>query len=1127
MAHTQEYAMSLMPEGTVYQDPANKLNRKSLRDILKLLEADYNVSFNFDDDVVKGVTLPSAFTWRQKEKLEKVLKRLLPIVNLEFEKLDNANYLIFSIRKTKSVSIRNNENPHQQHYTATVKSVIDSAAIEGEYTISGNVKDETGSALAGVNVIIKGSTSGTATDAFGRYTIKVPKGYHTLHFSYIGYHNHEAVIQGNSINDVFLVPNIQSLAEVVVVAYGEVKKNDVTGSVSTIPVEEIRKVVATSFDQSIQGRAAGMQVTQNSASPGGTTTIRIRGGNSIQGDNEPLYVVDGIPFKNDGATSGAAFNILSTLNSSDVESITILKDASSTALYGSRGANGVVIITTKRGKSGKPTVNFESFYGLQRVRRKYPVLNAMEYATMVNDVNIQEGKPAVYTQDQINAFGTGTDWQDEIFRTAPMANYQLSMTGGDERTHYALSGGYFTQDGVVTNTGFDRTSFRVNLDRKLSERMKIGNSLTVSMAIHDQSRMDGDLGNAGMVTMAALQYPPILPVKNPDGTFLMTSPALNFTADNPVALAEDSKNKNTAFRTLGNVFGDVKIIDALTLRVTLGIDAILLKNDNYLPRSVQSGLAQGGLASIFNSQAVTWLNENILTYYKTIRDIHRFNFLVGYTQQSNRTEQSRVASRNFVNDALGTSNIGSGSVALTPYSEVGLWGLNSYLARVNYSYDEKYLVTASLRADGSSRFGSNNRYAYFHSIALGWKLKEESFLKDIRALSDLKLRATYGTTGNQDGIGNYPSIALLGKQNYSSGNSVTTGIGLSQIANPDLTWETTSQGDIGIDADFLNSRITLTADVYIKRTKDLLLNVTLPVTSGYTSALRNLGRVENKGLELSLSTHNAVGAFQWLTNVNVAMNKNTVLDIGSVPQLYAGQVANIAQHVNSGIIRVGEPLGSFYGYVTDGLYQTTEELTTLVDANAKNPGDRKYSDLTPDGVINDLDRTIIGRAQPQFFGGVTNTFFYKRFELSVFFQGVFGNDILNANRFELEYLNGTNNLDRDMLKRWTPTHTHTDIPRASSTRPANRISDRQIEDGSYLRLKNVQLAYNLPTTFTQKLKIESVRVFVTAQNFLTLTHYTGFDPEVNRFGQDNRSQGFDYASYPAAKALVAGIHVGF
>jgi TonB-linked SusC/RagA family outer membrane protein len=994
--------------------------------------------------------------------------------------------------------------------------------------VSGKVLDEAGTGLPGVSVVVKGTQSGTTTNTEGEFTLDLPENAaQILIFSFVGYTTKEVPVGNQNVLTVNMAPEDRSLQEIVVVGYGQVRKSDLTGSVTTIPVDEIKKVAVTSMDQALQGRAAGVQITQNSGAPGGATTIRIRGGNSIQGDNEPLYVIDGIPFKNETSNTGSSFNVLSTLNPSDIESMAILKDASSTAIYGSRGANGVVIITTKRGKAGKSTVSLDAYYGVQQVRRKYPVLNAREYAAFVNDANTNEGRNPVYTPQQVEAFGQGTDWQDEIYRTAPMYNYQLSMSGGDEKTQYAISGGYFKQKGIVTNSDFDRYSFRVNLDRKLTDKIKIGNSLTVNRTVSNQSRTDGSLGGAGLVTMAALQFPPILPVYNPDGTYLMNNPALNFTADNPAALARESKNKNTAYRVFGNVFGEYQILEGLSFKVIMGIDGIIQKQNSYLPRSVSSGLSQGGVGGISNGQSITWLNENLLTYTKTFNKNHNLTALVGYTQQVNNSESNYAASRNFVNDNLGTGNLGSGSVALVPTSGIGTWGLESYLGRLNYGYNEKYLLTASFRADGSSRFGANKRYGFFPSMALAWRASEENFVRNIKSISDLKVRATIGSTGNQDGIGNYPAYSLLSTQNYVLGNIVSTGIGPNQIANPDLSWETTTQSDIGIDLGLFGNRITVTADAYLKRTKNLLLNVTIPSTSGFSSAIKNLGKVENKGFELSITSYNIEGAFKWKTDFNYAINRNKVLDIGGAPQIFAGDVANIAQNVNSGIIRVGEPLGSFYGYVTDGLYQSTEELTALVDGSARKPGDRRYKDLNGDKKIDDNDRTIIGRAQPKFIGGISNTFSYKGLDLTVFFQGVYGNQILNANRFELEYLNGTTNQSRDMLNRWTPTNTNTDIPRASTTRPANRISTRQMEDGSYLRLKNVQLAYNLPAKLTKPLHVQGIRFYVTAQNYFTWTKYSGYDPEVNRFGQDSRSQGFDYASYPAAKTLIFGLNVSF
>lgn len=1084
-----------------------------VRRVLNELEKQADVRFVYSSSAIPSRQLVTVRA--TNEKLADVLNTLLTPLHIAYEVVGTRILLRRASPDRTAITVPD---------LLTSRPMITVADI----TVRGRVTDaEKGEALPGVSVVIKGSSRGTTTDASGNYQLAVPDGAATLVFSFVGYEPKDVVLGNRTTVNVALATNNQTLNEVVVVGYGQVRKSDLTGSVSTVPMEEIRKVAVTSLDQQLQGRAAGVQITQNSSAPGGATTIRIRGSNSIQGDNEPLYVIDGIPFKNDGAGSGSSFNVLSTLNPNDIETISVLKDASSTAIYGSRGSNGVVIITTKRGKAGKSTITFDSYYGIQNVRRKYPVLNAREYAQMVNDANTNESRPVVYTPVQVDAFGEGTDWQNQIFRQAPMQNYQLSFSGGDERTQYAIGGGYFKQDGIVANSGFDRYSFRVNLDRKLTNRIKIGNSLSVSRTLTDQTRSDGDLGSSGLVTVAALQFPPILPVTNPDGSYLLVNPALTFTADNPVALAIDSRNRLAAYRAFGNVFADYDITEGLTFRVLLGIDAVLQKRDAYLPRSVSSGLAQGGSASVSTNQALTWLNENLLTYTRTFNTIHNVSLLAGYTQQANRTETATASARNFINDNLGTGNIGSASVALIPSSGIGAWGLESYLTRVNYGFRDKYLLTASFRADGSSRFGANKRFGYFPSAALAWRVSEEPFLKSNRVVNELKVRATYGSTGNQDGIGNFPSYALLGTQNYVLGNVVVTGIGPNQIANPDLSWETTTQADVGIDVGLLNNRITLTADAYLKRTKDLLLNVTVPSTSGYSSAIKNLGRVENRGIELSISSRNIDKALKWSTDLNLASNRNTVLDIGGAPQLFTGQVANIGQNLSSGIIRVGEQLGTFFGYVTNGLYQTTDELAALTDPQARRPGDRRYADLNGDKRIDDNDRAIIGRAQPKFIGGLNNTVSYKGLELTLFLQGVYGNDILNANRFELEYLNGTTNQSRDVLNRWTPTNTNTDIPRASTVRPANRISNRQIEDGSFLRLRTAQLAYNVPGTVLNRLKMQSIRVYVSAQNYLTWTRYSGYDPEVNRFGQDSRSQGFDYASYPAAKTLLFGLSAGF
>lgn len=993
-------------------------------------------------------------------------------------------------------------------------------------SIRGVVLDMDKRPLVGTSIKILGTKEGTLSDSQGRFSLLLPKkGPVTLEVTRIGYQTQN--IKTSNLDDlrITLIESVAKLNDIVVVGYGTQKKEDLTGSISSIVEADLKKTAVTSPDQALQGRVAGVQVTQNSSAPGGGTTIRIRGGNSIQGGNEPLYVIDGVPVYNDDGTSGASLNGLSSIDPHDIASMEILKDASATAIYGSRGANGVVIITTKRGLAGHADYNVGVYYGTQKVRRKYPLLNATEFADLVNEANTNEGNAPVYSSEEISALGKGTDWQDEIFREAPVSNYYLSSSGGDEKTQYAISGNYYKQEGVVLNSDFDRASFRLNLDRKMSAKFKIGNTLTLSHSTANRARTDGSLNGSGQVIANSLLIFPTIPVYQPDGSFTLQT-ALGQLTDNPLALAVDSKNDVIVNRVLGSLYGEYALNAFLKLKVLFGIDGIFQKDGSYLPKSVLSGFQQGGLASITNVSELSWLNENTLTYDKIFNTKHQLTVLAGYTQQASRSERNYTASRGFINDNLGYNNLGAGEVPLTPSSSVGTWGLISYLGRINYKYDNRFLFTLTGRIDGSSRFGENNRYGYFPSGAFAWKLMEEPFIKNLNIFSDLKLRTSYGLTGNQEGIGNYPSQSLLSVQNYVFGGAIQSGVGPSQIANPDLKWESTAQSDIGLDLGFFKNRLTLVVDGYIKRTKDLLLNIIIPGTSGYTSALKNIGEVENKGFELAINSRNIEGGFKWSTAINFAANKNTVLDIGGVSQILSGQTANIGQNISSGIIKVGEPLGVFYGYVTDGLFQQGDDIENSAQPTAK-PGDRKYKDLNGDLKIDDNDREIIGRAQPKWFGGLTNDFSYAGFELSVFFQGVYGNDILNANRFELEYESGTTNQDRDMLDRWTPTHTQTDIPRASVNRPANRISTRQVEDASYLRLKNVRLAYSFGHHLLSKWNIKSLQLFASAQNLMTWTNYSGYDPEVNRFGQDNLSQGFDYGSYPSAKTFLLGLNITF
>lgn len=982
-------------------------------------------------------------------------------------------------------------------------------------SVTGKVNGANGEGIPGANVVVKGTTTGTATDGQGNFSLNAPAN-GTLVISSLGFTSQEVNIGGRSQLTVTLVEDQKALEEVVVVGYGTQRKSDVTGSLSSVTSKEIKSVPVTGVGQALQGRAAGVQVTQASNAPGGGVTIRIRGGNSINAGNEPLYVIDGFPVYNE---SGA------NLNPNDIESMEILKDASATAIYGSRGANGVVLITTKRGKTGQNLIEFESYYGVQQVRKKLPMLNATQYAELVNEANVNAGRAPVFTQDQIAGFGVGTNWQDEIFRDAPIQNYQLTASGGNEKSRYAVSGNFLEQQGIIMNSKYDRASFRFNFDHKINDRFNIGTSLNIIRSRNNAVPTDADGGTSGTVVYSALNFSPTQPVYNPDGSLVVFNTPGRIQIGSPVAQAMGTFNKTIGTRMMGTVFADYKILPGLTFRTSFGADVNYSKRSLYLSRNTATGTQLSGQASIVNTQSSTWLNENTLTYIKTFGDVHNLTFLAGYTMQGNRWESVEARSQGFANDILTYENLGSASIALVPASSASNWQLNSYIGRANYDYAGKYLATATVRADGSSRFGASNKWAVFPSASVAWRLSEEAFLKGNTVINDLKLRASYGLSGNQE-IPQYQSLATLGTQNANFNNAVVIGVGPSRVANPDLRWETTAQADIGIDVGLLSNRITLTADYYNKKTTDLLLSVPLPFVSGYASALQNLGSIRNQGFELGINSTNLTGDFKWTTAFNIAANRNKVLNLGDQTEFAAGEASGHLQLPNSGLVRVGEQIGLFYGYQSSGIFQNQAEVDGSAQKTAK-PGDRRYVDQNGDGAINASDRVILGYAQPKFYGGLTNTFSYKGVELSIFMQGTYGNSIFNINRFELESLTGVSNQSAATLNRWTPTNPSNEIPRANAVGNAYVLSSRQIEDGSYLRVKNINLSYTLPSTLVSKAKLYNVKVYVSAQNWITFTNYSGFDPEVNRFGQNTLSQGSDYGSYPGNKMILAGLNIGF
>ncbi len=1028
--------------------------------------------------------------------------------------------------------------------------------------VSGKVVDgDTNDPLPGVNVLAKGTSVGTVTDVDGNYRLSVPDDINTLVFSSIGFTTEEVNINGRSTIDISLMPDIQALSEVVVVGYGTQKKSDLTGSVASVSSEELAKSTVASLDQGLAGRAPGVQVTQQTGQPGGATSIRIRGGNSINSSNEPLYVIDGFPYFNDnnaansGILGGApAINALATLNPGDIESIEILKDASATAIYGSRGANGVILITTKRGKAGQSNIDFQSYFGVQEVIKTIPVLNATQYAEFRNDAFVDarglngQGLPT-YTDAEIVAMGEGTNWQDEIFRTAPVQNYQLSFSGGSEKLRYAVSANYFDQEGIVIGSGLERYSIRANIDAKLNKRIRLGNNFTASYISSDLARSgggsDGNNGvqspGAGNIIQDALFYNPVIPVFDEDGNYTSDNASdtrgegggnqANTPNGNPVAFANLATQESITTRLLDNLFVEYDFLENLTLKVALGADVFINQQNSFLPRSIIQGAnAPNGAATVGRLNSISWLNENTLNYQTSISSGHDINLLAGVTAQRFWSDQVSTSVRDLATDVISVYDLSAANIIDPPSSNYNEWSLLSYLFRANYSYKSKYLFTFSGRVDGSSRFGANNKYGFFPSAAFAYRLSDEPFMQNVNAVDDLKLRLSAGITGNQE-IPTYRSLSVLNAVRYPFDNaSPVVGFTPQRLGNPDIQWETTSQFDIGIDLALFEGRINFTTDLYYKRTDDLLLEVRLPFSSGFANAFRNIGSVENRGLELSLGSVNIDGDFKWTTDFNIAFNRNKVLSFGDEQERFIGDDYNLLKGQAASVIRVGEPIGNFVGYINDGIIRNQEELDAAPKSGNDFIGSRRFVDLNDDGIINDEDRAVIGNALPDFTGGIQNTFRYKNFDLDIFFQFTYGNEIYNMTQLELEFLNGRQNNSTTVLDRFVPgVNEDTDVARAGNPPYVyfRQSHTRWIEDGSFLRLRNLAFGYNLPTGKMGISWLRSARVYFNGQNLWLLSDYRGYDPEVNINPQSNTLLGIDYASYPSAKLYTIGVNLGF
>jgi TonB-linked SusC/RagA family outer membrane protein len=939
--------------------------------------------------------------------------------------------------------------------------------------------------LPGVTVMVEGTSRGTITDADGRYEIQADAG-DVLVFSFVGMVTQQIPVEGRSVIHVRMRSEVAQLGEIVVTGYSTESRRLISGSVGVVAGEELQESTLRTIDGVLQGRSAGLQITQSSGTPGAANAIRIRGNSSISAGNAPLVVVDGIPVTtgNYGQVgfSGQGIDALSDINPNDIESVTVLKDASAAAIYGARATNGVILITTRRGAARDTQLRIQGTYGLQDIENRLEMLDAAQW----HELKGTEANP----QDPVD-----TDWLSEVLRTAPTANYELSASGGDQKTKFFVSGNYFSQEGVLIGTSYDRLSGRVNLDHQVSDKLDIGLSTGLSYSFNQ--RVEGDQSlNAPLAN--AIANPAIYPVYNADGSYNEDAPFAN-----PVAIGLEAVNEAHSYRTLGNMFANYQLIPKLTLSTKWGFDYLSLREHSYDPATTRQGARSNGIGLEAQSNVLNIVSNNTVRYADTFFEDHNLEVLGGYSFELFQRRNQFIRGVDFPNPYFQyVSEAGTISNASANATDRGI---NSIFGQLRYNYLYRYILSFTARYDGSSRFGEANRYGFFPAVSLAWRMSEEPFFRRLNLpVSEWRWRAGYGVTGN-DGIPDFAYLALFGGGANYFGQA---GIYPRGLANPDLKWETTYQRNIGVDIGLLDDRIELTIDYYNNQTRDLLFSRPISYTSGYGSITSNIGELENKGVEVAINTVNINNqAFSWNTSFNISRNRNKILS------LYNNQpLDNLGRGSNS--VRVGEPLGIFYGYESLGVDPST--------------GDIVFADTNGDGQLTAEDRTRIGDPNPDFTGGLTNRLRYGKLELSVFLQFSYGNDIFNGTRIYIESMKGSDNQTTAVLRRWRQPGDITDVPRATALDPNNnnRISSRFIEDGSYLRLKNVTLSYDLGSGWTDRLRIQNARVYLTAQNLLTFTNYSGMDPEVNYAGPSDLVLGTDFFTHPQVRTISMGIGIG-
>ena len=1094
----------------------------SLKEALGLLEKRFQVVFLYQGGIIEQKDVKN--TVRISNKIENAIKGILDGYHLSYKELNPKTFGIFSTEQEKPEII-----PAVPAQVETVKGKITDAG--------------TGESLPGANVVIKGTSVGTAADVNGNYTLNVPSLMDTLVVSYVGYQSKTIPIRGRRVVNILLAQQALSGQQLVVIGYGGVQRKDLTGSISSVSSDEIQKASTSSFDQALQGRTAGVIVTQNSGKPGGGTSVQIRGVNTLSGNSEPLYVIDGVPIS---GYTGNQTNALASLNPSDIESVEILKDASAEAIYGAQAANGVVLITTKRGKAGETHVSYDAYVGLQQLPKTLSVMNLREYGNFYYKAYEALGWTPNPEYADPSILGNGTNWQDVLFRTAPMQNHVFTVSGGDQKTQYLLSGNYFDQKGIAVSSWFHRYSVRLNLDNQTTDWLKVGTSLNLSRT---NQRINFSQDN---LIPTALQQSPAIPVRTPDGGWGGPTDA-QFTLNNPLGQAELNQNYQRLSQVIGNVYANVNFTDYLDLRQEFDGTFGYSNNYQFTPTydfgAITNTLNSGSNAASNNT---FWLIKTYLTFKKTVLNNLDINAMAGHEAQKTQWEGISGSRTNYPTNNVHALNNGDASTAQNS-GYLGDSSMESFFGRLNLTYKDKYLLTGTLRADGSSKFGPSNRWGYFPSFAAAWRISNEKFMQNIHVIDNMKLRFGWGQVGNQN-IGNYLYGSALNTYATEWGN----GIAPANIPNPDVKWESTESYDAGLDISLLNQRIQLTADAYLKYTNNLLLTLPLPLYSGTgatgspSAPTVNIGSLQNKGLEFTLNTINTNSDLIWKSSVVFSLNKNkiTKLSTGNTP---IDEQINFFDTVTR--TQIGHPIGQIYGYVVEGIFQNGDQVANhALPAGAKIDrdngvwvGDYMFKDMNNDGVIDEKDRVVLGNPQPLFQYGITNNFYYKNFDLSIFINGNYGNKIFNELRRQGLATNA--GLGRNLLKEVTnaaklglkdPNGSATDINNVVVTNPNtnisrytasdpnqnNRISNVFVEDGTYLRIKNVVLGYSLPHRLLSGLHIDRLRVYAQVQNLYTFTKYSGYDPEVGSQTQSALLTGVDYGRYPSSRIYTFGISIG-